>query len=155
MELKNRAYNDPCPVWCLPGQEWGADGQHEEGHRCDGHPQQQLEQGDEQRETTDLAFVAILWLWTIISLLVLAWRVWGNFLPFLHFCHFLNSFPSRCSWLSLLKCLESASLPFTSTPAKASSNHKAWSAAIWKQRKLWTNMENIWTGFLKQLQCHI
>lgn len=51
--------------------------------------------------------------------------------------------------------LQSASLPFTSTPAKASSNHKAWSAAIWKQRKLWTNMENIWTGFLKQLQCHI
>lgn len=28
-------------------------------------------------------------------------------------------------------------------------------AAIWKQRRRWTNMENIWNGFLERLRCHI
>lgn len=35
LEQEDGAYNDPSPVWRLPGQEWGADGQHEEGHGCD------------------------------------------------------------------------------------------------------------------------
>lgn len=69
-EREDGAYNDPSPVWRLPGQERGADGQHKEGHGCDGHPQQQLEQGDEQRESTDSALTSILWRWAFISLLL-------------------------------------------------------------------------------------
>lgn len=57
------AYNDAGPVWCLPGQERGADGDHEEGHGCDGHPQQQLQQGNEQGEATATALVGILGRW--------------------------------------------------------------------------------------------
>lgn len=67
LEREDGAYDDPSPVWRLPGQERGADGQHEEGHGRDGHPQQQLEQGDEQREATDPALLAALWRRAIVA----------------------------------------------------------------------------------------
>lgn len=79
---------------------------------------------------------------------------------------FFSSIAATFVWLSLLDshrcsvwggwaCLPSASLPFTPPPAKAPSYYKPCLPAIWKQKKHWTNMENIWTGFLKRLRCHI
>lgn len=101
------AYDDPSPVWCLSSQEWGAYCQHEEGHHCDGHPQQQLEQSDQQREATKPALMAVLWSWAFSSLLAPALLVRGTFLlP--HCSHLLLTFSP---WLSLLRCSGWMSLP--------------------------------------------
>lgn len=65
---RHHTENDSGPVWCLPGQQRGADGGHEEGHGGCGDAQQQLQQGDEQWEAAAAAFVGILWpVWLLTS----------------------------------------------------------------------------------------
>lgn len=146
LELKDGAYNDPSPVWRLPGQKWGADGHHKEGHDCDGYPQQQLEQGDEQREAADLALLAVLWSCAFIALLLALLHVWGTFLPPFHFSSFLFTFLLLSFQLSLLQCLGwmslSASLslslsllprpPLTMSLARLLFGNRESSELIWK-----------------------
>lgn len=59
-EEQKEAYNDAGPMGRLPGQQRGANGNHEEGHPCYCDAQKKLEQSDQQRKAAATTFLDIL-----------------------------------------------------------------------------------------------